>query len=172
MQCSKLRATSWWKNGYSGPTLAPGAWRWVDTWSLLRVKQKTRSSLIRLNVSGSKLNWPVVGDMCSKILFPSQHLPSNDYLVNKTYCTNNLPPWFAHFSGRNLGSIWLDATDSETEGTFRWMTTNEVLTYTNRYPGEPNDRGDEDCIMIYFYNAKWNDASCRAYGTPVCEIEY
>ena len=77
------------------------------------------------------------------------------------------------FSGTKLGNIWLDATDSATEGTFRWTATNEVLTYTNWQPGEPNDfRGGEDCVQIFIYAIEWNDMSCTINGSSVCEIEY
>ena len=78
-------------------------------------------------------------------------------------------------SGRALPStnVWLDATDSETEGTFKWMATNEVMTYTNWRSGEPNNaHGGEDCVHFYInYNGEWNDANCEGNYNSICEIE-
>ena len=93
--------------------------------------------------------------------------PMNMNRLAKTGCTV-----ICKLSGRNLGNIWLDATDSETEGTFRWQATNEVMTYMNWNPGEPNDPGTEDCAQLYVSTGRWNDLPCEISGSLVCEIEY
>ena len=56
----------------------------------------------------------------------------------------------------------------------RWLWVDEsLLTYTNWYTGEPNDKGGaEDCAELYspFYGVKWNDKSCNRSVRYVCEI--
>ena len=90
--------------------------------------------------------------------------------------TDILTSLFANFTDSNLDSnrIWLDATDVATEGTFIWIATNDVLTYTNWRPNEPTGNFDgrhEDCLQIHD-DGKWNDESCTRTWSSVCEIEY
>lgn len=63
------------------------------------------------------------------------------------------------FSGANLpGSVWLGLTDQTVEGTFVW-SSGEVVTYTNWFPGEPNNLTNEDFAIIGATLAgRWNDA--------------
>ena len=82
------------------------------------------------------------------------------------------------FTDRGLPDtrIWLDATDSATEGIFIWMATQEVMTYTNWDINEPNNGGyyggGEDCAHLNSRHGKWNDKECGASGKSVCESEY
>ena len=67
----------------------------------------------------------------------------------------------------------IGATDVETEGTFRWITTNSALTYTNWRHGEPSRNViHEDCVGMFSDNGKWNDYACDHWQLPaVCELE-
>jgi Ca2+-binding RTX toxin-like protein len=54
-------------------------------------------------------------------------------------------------------SLWIGLTDAVTEGAFKWAN-GEALTYTNWYPGEPNNAGNEDYVEFNFGSpGKWND---------------
>jgi hypothetical protein len=45
--------------------------------------------------------------------------------------------------------MWLGSDDSNTEGVFRWRSSNENLTFSNWNDGEPNDhRKNEDCVEL------------------------
>ena len=72
-----------------------------------------------------------------------------------------------------LGSVWLDATDSAREGTYRWMATNERLSYTNWRPGEPSASGNpgEDCVVMYSSDGEWNDVGCGSRRSSACEMD-
>ncbi|MDB9381784.1 lectin-like protein, partial [Nodularia spumigena CS-584] len=53
--------------------------------------------------------------------------------------------------------LWTGLTDEVTEGQFKWVS-GETSTYTNWYPGEPNNDGNEDYVGMNFRDAgKWND---------------
>ncbi|MBP7741548.1 MAG: Ig-like domain-containing protein [Candidatus Pacebacteria bacterium] len=91
-------------------------------------------------------------------------------------------------SGRLTGDGWIGASDSGTEGTWKWVTGPEANTsfwqgtgggstvggnYAHWASGEPNQAGEEDCAETYVSSGTWNDFPCSAtlgyvveYGTP------
>lgn len=54
--------------------------------------------------------------------------------------------------------LWIGLTDEVTEGTFQWAN-GEAVTYTNWFPGEPNDLNNEDYVELLnvVETGKWND---------------
>ena len=92
----------------------------------------------------------------------------------------------ANFDNK-INVLYLDGTDAETEGIFKWNTTNGLLTYTNWKPNEPNDCcgeredsccGGEDCLAIFgvppfsdVEAGQWNDWGCSSLQPSVCEID-
>ncbi|XP_063405664.1 perlucin-like protein [Mytilus trossulus] len=68
------------------------------------------------------------------------------------------------------GSFWLDGTDEYSEGKWEWASTGYALDYSNWYPGEPNNDGDEDCLMTGdSFKALWNDDNCGSHQKFICE---
>lgn len=70
--------------------------------------------------------------------------------------------------------IWLGLTDEANEGNWKWIT-DEALSYTNWYPGEPNDYSiGEDYVEMYT-DGRWNDIGPPAFPSItrhyVCEWE-
>ena len=64
----------------------------------------------------------------------------------------------------NRQIFWLGATDEATEGIWKWIDGSNIV-YSNWSPGEPNNSGSEDYLVIYNSNAgrgsfgQWNDVS-------------
>jgi hypothetical protein len=63
-------------------------------------------------------------------------------------------------------NLWIGLTDQDVEGEFKWIATGEAPKYTNWYPGEPNNYGNEDYLLILKSGfvggngageGKWND---------------
>ena len=72
------------------------------------------------------------------------------------------------FGGSEL--LWIGFTDEVTEGEFKWVS-GETSTYTNWYPDEPNNSGNEDYVEMNFGDAgTWNDLGTDSYRRGIIEI--
>ena len=64
---------------------------------------------------------------------------------------------------------WLGSNDIQQEGTWRFASTNQEMTYTNWRPGEPNNyKQSEDCLAVS-NTLGWVDAPCNTPINYVCE---
>jgi hypothetical protein len=61
---------------------------------------------------------------------------------------------FSHFDGTDR-SLWIGFSDRATEGNWQW-SSGEPVTYTNWWPGEPNDLNGEDYAYLSL-DGTWND---------------
>ncbi|MBM4353906.1 MAG: hypothetical protein FJ109_08935, partial [Deltaproteobacteria bacterium] len=64
-------------------------------------------------------------------------------------------------------NCWLGASDAINEWVWLWIT-GEPWGYAPWAPNEPNNQGNEDCLMMWS-NGTWNDAGCNGYMPYVCE---
>ncbi len=66
--------------------------------------------------------------------------------------------------------MWIGASDSAVEGTFRWIT-GEPFQFQAFHAGEPDDPdGASDCIVVSADNT-WHDRSCTRPYAFVCEVD-
>merc|ERR1712039_1004061 len=72
-----------------------------------------------------------------------------------------------------LSGLWLGASDSIREGTWVWETSRKLVDdgFSAWLPGEPNDKGGEDCMSINYYAPPggYGDAPCDARQPFVCQ---
>jgi len=67
------------------------------------------------------------------------------------------------------GNWWLGYNDRGSEGTWVW-DDHMGQGYVNWNNGEPNNQGDEDCLMhASQIGGKWNDSNCNNQFRYVCE---
>ncbi|XP_071789139.1 uncharacterized protein [Asterias amurensis] len=70
-------------------------------------------------------------------------------------------------------NTWIGLHDIAKENTFKWVDdqTPAAKGFTNWAAGEPNNVGEEDCVMIYTSdpNLVWNDDACSTKLAYVCE---
>lgn len=67
------------------------------------------------------------------------------------------------------GPTWVGLSDQRVEGDFRTVS-GEPLVWENWERFEPNDAGaGEDCVQLYPWNGRWNDAGCTLQASFVCE---
>ncbi|XP_033745556.1 C-type lectin domain family 17, member A-like [Pecten maximus] len=75
---------------------------------------------------------------------------------------------------REMTHMWLAANDRAVEGEWVWGPGDEVLN-AMWDSTEPNNYGDEDCVILNQDEQSWNDWGCargsnRAYA--VCEVDF
>jgi len=79
--------------------------------------------------------------------------------------------WLANKLIHNGQYPWIGYSDlPDKQGKYRWIDGCSS-TYTNWYPGEPNNIGTEDCIAMTF-NGRWENLPDVAYSYTVCGCEY
>ena len=62
--------------------------------------------------------------------------------------------------GRTLQS-WLGLKRDETDNSlWKWIGTDIPAWYHNWKPGEPNNAGNENCVVIH-QNGQWSDYNCK-----------
>ena len=114
-------------------------------------------------LSHQKLNWDDAGQKCKG--------NSGDLVT-----INN-----ANENARILGLIrcspddyWIGLNDIQTEGIFKWISSNTTPSFTNWNPAnprEPNNYFGEDCVVLReLHNFKWNDVPCRSKHRFICEL--
>ncbi|XP_029115713.1 ladderlectin-like [Scleropages formosus] len=70
--------------------------------------------------------------------------------------------------GNNFPLAWIGGTDAPQEGKWIWVD-GTPFDFTKWTPGEPNNRGGENCLEMNFGDQKlWNDISCKKYNPSVC----
>ncbi|KAK3879553.1 hypothetical protein Pcinc_015888 [Petrolisthes cinctipes] len=67
-------------------------------------------------------------------------------------------------------TVWALADDDPHEGTWKNTDTDEVLTYVNWMPSEPNGGTGENCVIEATANIKsWIDVSCASSYWYICQ---
>ncbi|XP_067663625.1 uncharacterized protein [Haliotis asinina] len=72
--------------------------------------------------------------------------------------------------------FFTSGNDEETENNFRWtgMDTPYSISYTNWYPGQPNNVGsNQHCLLMEYPNAdyEWGDIECSSAFPYICEVD-
>jgi hypothetical protein len=96
----------------------------------------------------SNSNWSTAQDNAEMML--GGHLVAiNDAAENNFVLTT-----FANANGS--GRVWLGLNDATNEGTFTYSNGDQI-GYTHWEPGEPNNSGGENYVLMYSNNGNWND---------------
>ncbi|KAL4217850.1 hypothetical protein ACF0H5_022589 [Mactra antiquata] len=74
---------------------------------------------------------------------------------------------------KNTTLFWLGASDSDIEGIWKWIVTDEELTYFDpNFMGDKTPDNHKDCLaMPGSYDFDWRDVPCtERLGYAICEI--
>ncbi|KAJ8322376.1 hypothetical protein KUTeg_000847, partial [Tegillarca granosa] len=65
-------------------------------------------------------------------------------------------------NSRPTHDFWIDGTDADVEGSWKYGSTGSIFGFTDWYPGEPNNDQNQDCAGLYrSYNFRWEDGFCN-----------
>lgn len=137
------------------------------------------------NTAGVAVNWspPTANSCCNNCNSAGGAIPGFIYMGqfngHHYYCSNSPATWntaqnVCQQNGGNLAvinsaaenaylanlltlqSAWIGCSDTASEGNFQWVN-GDPLTYTNWYPGQPNNyNGGQDYVEM-LNNGQWND---------------
>ena len=69
------------------------------------------------------------------------------------------------------GSYYIDGTDIDAEGTFKWATFEKTFLHENFAVGQPDGGATDDCLTMAFSSGEWDDVDCATQLKSVCEFE-
>ncbi|XP_011428425.3 type-2 ice-structuring protein isoform X1 [Magallana gigas] len=73
-------------------------------------------------------------------------------------------------AGTASGSFWIGGSDMLVEGEWEWMTSHNLVTFTDWASGEPDDFLNQDCLDIKTSaHYHWNDSPCSYLHWFICE---
>uniref|UniRef100_A0A8C9YQF9 C-type lectin domain-containing protein n=1 Tax=Sander lucioperca TaxID=283035 RepID=A0A8C9YQF9_SANLU len=77
-----------------------------------------------------------------------------------------------NFTRKSQKIMWIGLTDSETEGTWKWVD-GTPLTKSSWDSGEPNGGENENCVEMKKFELEnsWNDLSCSTRLNWICEMK-
>ena len=75
------------------------------------------------------------------------------------------------------GIYWIGLSDIDNEDEWKWTDGTGLTGYNKWKSGQPNNRGDQDCVAIlegHYYttsrhNAEWNDLTCSKTLGYICK---
>ncbi|WP_437734562.1 C-type lectin domain-containing protein [Sorangium sp. So ce1335] len=75
-------------------------------------------------------------------------------------------------SAHSTQKWWIGLNDRASEGAFTW-DSGDAVSYTNWYPFEPNNVGNEDCAQLnrFYPEPGWNDEPCSLHLRFICESD-
>ena len=108
--------------------------------------------------SKTKMTWPDARDDCIRrgsYLVAVQSKQEDDFLRGILVTKED-------------ADHWMGGSDLLKEGQWVWHQSGEQFTYTNWFPGQPDNSRGEACLM-YWNDIKWNDADCSMQYIYICE---
>ncbi|XP_066270700.1 C-type mannose receptor 2-like [Branchiostoma lanceolatum] len=76
---------------------------------------------------------------------------------------------FIHNLGSN-GTHWIGLNDLNNEGHWLFEDGKPLGNYSSWGPGEPNDLGGEDCVVVHGSTHDWIDVSCSLTRGFICQL--
>ncbi|XP_078684912.1 uncharacterized protein LOC144918226 isoform X1 [Branchiostoma floridae x Branchiostoma belcheri] len=72
---------------------------------------------------------------------------------------------------RNDAGFYIGLSDQNAEGEWHFADGTALGSYNNWNPGEPNNRGNEDCAtLLPGYGGKWNVVPCSSDRRYICQV--
>nr|XP_034324874.1 perlucin-like protein isoform X2 [Crassostrea gigas] len=122
--------------------------------------------------ASEQANWPEAQAVCSSM---NSHLVEIETQTENAFVEGELKIIHnhdSHSNNQNDVSYWLGGNDIEIEGVFKWVRSDQPLTYTDWSPGQPDDANGEDCMELRgAFQYHWNDLPCNIPHHFICETQ-
>ena len=130
--------------------------------------------MIGLLISGCNIGWTLFNNSCykffqDKLTWSAAQTECEAFeslLVTIHSREENNFVWSLIPSGNF--DIWMGGSDVASEGSWVWKDGQAWGLFTSWKTGEPNNLGNEDCLLMYDESGNWNDLSCTATRAYVC----
>jgi len=70
---------------------------------------------------------------------------------------------------RASDNFWISLNDLGSTGTWYWDSNSSPTSFSNWRAGEPNYRGEEQCVEIRAKDRDWNNSNCTELKKYVCD---
>ena len=64
---------------------------------------------------------------------------------------------------------WLNGFDTDDSGSFTWIDSQNLTTYTNWHTTDPSSPAEQCVVASTGYSGVWNDIPCTEQRPVVCE---
>ncbi|KAL5020488.1 hypothetical protein ScPMuIL_003380 [Solemya velum] len=80
---------------------------------------------------------------------------------------------FIHSLVKFRRSYWIALTDKSSEGTFVWDDGDTLFPSQETWnSGQPDNRGNEDCVKVVYKSKKWKDEPCEGeHHSFICKLD-
>ncbi|XP_062612115.1 uncharacterized protein LOC134273914 [Saccostrea cucullata] len=121
------------------------------------------------------MSWYNAIDECKKESYGS-HLASVTDQIEHDYLVNLIQSDIGLMTAGQSG-FYISGNDENSENHFVWTDggSPSSVTYSNWYPGQPNNVGsNQDCLLMQYPDAgyQWGDVSCSETHPFICESRY
>lgn len=129
----------------------------VKVVELVRAESKTYSVM----TSAGQISWAAAKTLCESMGAKLATIRTDDNLedVNDAIDAADVKDDF-----------WIGATDSNSQGTFKWASDGTTVTYSNWASNEPSGSAGLDCAELARSNRKWRARSCASTNYAICEV--
>ncbi|OWF48835.1 perlucin-like protein [Mizuhopecten yessoensis] len=110
--------------------------------------------------------WAEAGAVCKML---GSNLAMIETAAELTFLKSELRHIHQHDADKM--QYWIDGADLEVENVWRWTQTEQIVSFTEWAPGEPNAGENDNCMNLWGKSGfRYADNDCEEHYHYVCQI--